>query len=208
MSGVFDNDGDSQMMQSSGTLSPSATSDLFPDASKPSTPAAQTIPAYLSDLSPPDSQGVPVPASSTAAGSSGANMPAVAASVSGANANGKRPISSIDATGEGLAGASVSALALGPSAAAAAAASAGRAADAPQGAVKTHEPSGYTWVRAEDEPGYAWRNKKALDEYSRTWEAMVHKDRVVGKRYGDPFEVADHELAMMKSQGQPVPEAT
>lgn len=113
-------------------------------------------------------------------------MPAVASSASGANANGKRPISSIDATGEGLASASANALDLGDAAVAAGpaaelAGSAGaRPADTPRGSVKTHGPSGYTWVKLEDEPGYAWRNKKAQEEYNRTWDAMVDKDRTVG----------------------------
>lgn len=181
------------MLQSSNTNSPSANSDLFPDASKPSTPAAQTIPAYLSDLSPPDSQGgVPLAAAAaTTTSTASTSVPAVAPSASGANVNGKRPISSIDATGESLAGASANALALGNAAAAATIASASasgasggpsssRLADTPQGSVKMHGPSGYSWVRPEDEPGYAWRNKKTMDEYTRTWEAMVDKDRTVG----------------------------
>lgn len=44
---------------------------------------------------------------------------------------------------------------------------------------KTHTPSGYTWTRAEDEPGYSWLNKKALDEASRAWDNMSHKDHMI-----------------------------
>ena len=44
---------------------------------------------------------------------------------------------------------------------------------------KTHERSGYQWSRAEDEPGYAWTNKKAVDEYHRAADALVHKDSMV-----------------------------
>lgn len=44
---------------------------------------------------------------------------------------------------------------------------------------KTHDRSGYTWSREEDAPGYAWLNKKALDEYHRAWDSLVHKDSTV-----------------------------
>lgn len=39
---------------------------------------------------------------------------------------------------------------------------------------KTHQGSGYSWSRAEDEPGYGWLNKKALDEHQRALEGLVH----------------------------------
>lgn len=32
--------------------------------------------------------------------------------------------------------------------------------------VRTHQASGFQWQRAEDEPGYGWLNKKAVDEFS------------------------------------------
>lgn len=44
---------------------------------------------------------------------------------------------------------------------------------------RTHQQSGYAWSRAEDEPGYSWLNQKAVDEASRAWEALVHKDAMV-----------------------------
>lgn len=44
--------------------------------------------------------------------------------------------------------------------------------------VKTH-PSGYQFSRVEDEPGYAWLNKKAQDEYQRAWDQLSHKDAMV-----------------------------
>ena len=44
---------------------------------------------------------------------------------------------------------------------------------------QTHASSGYRWTRAEDEPGYAWNNKKALDEMGRAWDALAHRDVVV-----------------------------
>ena len=44
---------------------------------------------------------------------------------------------------------------------------------------QTHASSGYCWTRAEDEPGYAWMNKKALDEMGRAYDSLAHKDVVV-----------------------------
>lgn len=44
---------------------------------------------------------------------------------------------------------------------------------------KTHQASGYTWSRPEDEPGYAWLNKKAVDEAARAWDGLLHKDFAV-----------------------------
>ena len=44
---------------------------------------------------------------------------------------------------------------------------------------KTHASTGYTYSKTEDEPGYAWLNKKAQDEYQRAWEGLQHKDCMV-----------------------------
>lgn len=49
---------------------------------------------------------------------------------------------------------------------------------------QTHASSGYRWSRAEDEPGYAWSNKKALDEMGRAWDALAHKDGAVKGELG------------------------
>jgi hypothetical protein len=45
--------------------------------------------------------------------------------------------------------------------------------------VQTHASSGYRWTRAEDEPGYAWLNKKAADEMNRAVDSLAHKDIAV-----------------------------
>jgi hypothetical protein len=84
--------------------------------------------------------------------------------------------------------------------------------------VQTHAGSGYRWSRPEDEPGYAWNNKKAVDEMSRALDGLVHKDLAVrgelilgalnGReadirdlpgRYGDPLEIAEREPAILAS---------
>ncbi|KAK3063396.1 hypothetical protein LTS18_000717 [Coniosporium uncinatum] len=50
---------------------------------------------------------------------------------------------------------------------------------------KTHKSSNYTWTRAEDEPGYSWRNKRAQEDMQRCWEQVVGKEVAIGARYGD-----------------------
>lgn len=57
--------------------------------------------------------------------------------------------------------------------------------------VKTHAASGYTWMRPEDEPGYGWRNKRAMDEANHAWGDVLHKDRKIGSRWYHAF---DHSL--------------
>lgn len=49
---------------------------------------------------------------------------------------------------------------------------------------KSHQQGGYSWSRAEDEPGYSWMNKKAQDEYTRAWEGLQHKDVMVKSEWG------------------------
>ncbi|KAF2214566.1 hypothetical protein CERZMDRAFT_90153 [Cercospora zeae-maydis SCOH1-5] len=72
----------------------------------------------------------------------------------------------------------------------------------PDAPYKTHESSGYTYSKAEEEPGYAWLNKKAQDEFSRAWDGLQHKESMVKNQYGDPFEVAAKEKAIMASLKQ------
>lgn len=124
---------------------------------------------------------------------------------SGANANGKRPIQTISngsgGGGDDQEGPSVESFdidsslgeedtELGRTAAAmalsnnsnstgngAAAAASGKKKN--EFAAKTHQPSGYTWSRTEDEPGYAWTNKKAVDESARAWEGLSFREGMV-----------------------------
>jgi len=141
---ALDNDGDSQM-HSSLT---SSVDDLM-TSDKPLTPLAQQfLPQGTADLSPPNSQGVPLPS----------------ASVRRANANGKRPLSTIDGNGDA------------PPAPRSAQVSS--TTEPPQ--IKTHEPSGYSWVKPEDEPGWAWKNKRAVDEANRAYDGLLMKDQRIG----------------------------
>jgi hypothetical protein len=117
---------------------------------KPSTPNAQIRSIAISDLSPPNSQGVPLPV----------DMPTVTPSASGANMNGKRPISSIDHSQESQGGVSLTA------------------------AIPTdasiRASTSYQYTQPEDAPGYAWKNKKAQDDFSRAWDSLVDKNRRIG----------------------------
>ena len=40
---------------------------------------------------------------------------------------------------------------------------------------------------AEDQPGWAWRNRKAVDEFHKAMEGVVDKGFSL-KEFGDPFE--------------------
>ncbi|KAK5120972.1 hypothetical protein LTR85_005756 [Meristemomyces frigidus] len=138
-------------------------------------------------LSPPDSQHHDSQHLSTT------SMPAATTS---ANANGKRPIQTIsNGTEEDD---DVIVMGGGP-----ATANGGGKARQQDNPAKTHAASGYTWARAEDEPGYAWGNKKASDEMYRAWDReVVHKDCMIKGRYGDPFEAAEKEQAVLNSLKQ------
>jgi hypothetical protein len=102
-------------------------------------------------LSPAESQSQTLP-----------NMPTVASGTHMANSNGKRPHGALqngveeDEAVETLPNAGRSNL-----------------------LVQTHASSGYKWSRAEDEPGYAWSNKKAQDEMNRAMDSLAHKDIAV-----------------------------
>ena len=47
------------------------------------------------------------------------------------------------------------------------------------GQAQQHNPTGYTWDREEDAPGYAWKNKKAQEDYARSWDNVVGKDQMI-----------------------------
>lgn len=48
------------------------------------------------------------------------------------------------------------------------------------GAKHVHKSSGYSWNKAEDEPGHAWRGKKNAEEFSKAMEQISDKHRVIG----------------------------
>ncbi|KAK4540543.1 hypothetical protein LTR36_009073 [Oleoguttula mirabilis] len=178
-----DRDGDSRMASSP---SPSPSDDDEESSVHASSSSILSPPASASASQHHDGQQHPATA-----------MPsATTTSSTSANANGKRPIQTISngadhdddgdaivAMGGGKAGANVK-----------------PRQDFPP---RTHAGSGYTWARAEDEPGYAWGNKKAQDESYRAWDReVVHKECMVKNRYGDPFEVAEKEQAVLNSLTQ------
>lgn len=107
-----------------------------------------------SALSPPDSQG---------GVSLQQAMPVAEAGHPIANSNGKRPLQSIDGTemsnGTGVA----------------------RAPGSAPG--RTDRNSGYTWYKPEDEPGYAWMNKKAMDEANRAYDSLVDREKTIGSKF-------------------------
>jgi hypothetical protein len=56
-----------------------------------------------------------------------------------------------------------------------------------QGAVKTHQPTGYQWINNEDAPGWAWENRKAMEEAVKALEGVIDKGKMVGTKFGDPL---------------------
>jgi hypothetical protein len=131
------------------------------DSQMISSPSSSDLENAAQTLSPADSQY-----------NARSAMPTSASGSAIANANGKRPINTIsngaDETDE--------ILGMRTSANGANAAAGKAKADFP---TKTHERSGYQWNRTEDEPGYAWLNKKAMDEYHRALDGLVHRESMV-----------------------------
>lgn len=119
------------------------------------TPTAQITNA--SDLqSPPNSQQ-----------RSTTDMPPAASGIAIANSNGKRPIQTISNGNDDLE--EIATMANGKA-----------RAELP---LQTHQQSGYSWRRHDDAPGYGWLNKKAVDEYQRAYDGLVHRDLVVTRTY-------------------------
>lgn len=124
------------------------------DTEQIQTPLAQTTTSSSNILSPPDSQH-----------RSNTSMPTSTSGSTIANANGKRPINTISNGAEDDEQAPTIQNGGGKARA--------------EFATKTHERSGYSWNRAIDEPGYAWMNKKAMDEFQRAWDGLVQKENMV-----------------------------
>ena len=136
-------------------LRPSAGLDNDGDSQMQSDSAKATtpLPTSVAEISPPSSQGVPLSYSPTAA-----------ISVAGANANGKRPLSHSEANGE-----APPALRSGQTKEMA-------------GQVKTHAQSGYTWSKAEDEPGHSWNSRRAVEDANRAWDGVLMKEMRIGSK--------------------------
>ncbi|KAF2771798.1 hypothetical protein EJ03DRAFT_325440 [Teratosphaeria nubilosa] len=173
---MADNDGDSRM-------------DSTPDASdnELATPTGEQVPANPADslLSPADSQSRPKTSSAVQANTS---MPVQGV---GANANGKRPINTISNGAE-----DDETEVVGESS------KMKGEANAKEHPPRTHEKSGYTWTKWEDAPGHSWSSRKAIDEFNRAMDGLVQKESVILNHYGDPFEMADKEKAIMNSLKQ------
>ncbi|KAK8192215.1 hypothetical protein BKA81DRAFT_306479, partial [Phyllosticta paracitricarpa] len=50
-----------------------------------------------------------------------------------------------------------------------------------------HAASGYRWEREADAPGWAWKNKKAQEDWYKAEESFVERERMIRARYGDPL---------------------
>jgi len=151
----------------------------------PSTPKnTHTYPLHqLSELSPPNSQPAsarastasrsdvynllnPTSGSAEAAGSADMDV-----EPNGKNVNGKRTLAAAEQVVGGGGGGAAGGVAI-----------IGQNAPGASGVPATG-PAASGQGRAEDEPGYAWRNKKAQEEYARAMDQIVEKDRMIGSEY-------------------------
>lgn len=131
--------------------------EMFPDeADGPSTPThAPSFQHPLSELSPPNSQG-PAPLRG-----GGANVSDFATNNTPSNTlneNGKRVLTITPSSG-------ISKFATTGT------------------GEHVHKTTGYTWDKAEDEPGYAWMNKRAQEEAHRAWDSIVDKGAMIKSAY-------------------------
>ncbi|KAF2154610.1 hypothetical protein K461DRAFT_291536 [Myriangium duriaei CBS 260.36] len=149
----------------------------------PGTPTGRSITTF-GELSPPSSQGTAPTAAS-----------AITSSPSVPNANGKRPASTLDNNSE-----TSQPTSRPPAASRGVSTMDGQQDNHSPRQTKVHEASGYTWSRQEDEPGWGWRNKRAVEDAERAWNGVLNKERKIGNRYGDPFEMADNEAATLASR--------
>jgi len=141
-----------------------------PQVPTPNTPPHNSSLFQSTDTTPPSSQ------SPGGVSLSSSTMPTVAASSSGANANGKRPLDTLDGTIDAASGIDADS----PTNSTAIANGTKATGTSGNQKVHTHASSGYTWTRAEDGPGYAWINRKAQEDANRAWETgIVGKDRVI-----------------------------
>ena len=111
---------------------------------------------------PPSDTTIPSPPSSEQRNTS--SLPSDVKAPTQANSNGKRPLRDISngvettSTGAGTSGAAA-------------------------GKIRCHQPSGYTWTRAEEEPGWKWNHKKAVDEANRAWDGLAHKEHMIKSEF-------------------------
>ncbi|KAF2234636.1 hypothetical protein EV356DRAFT_515020 [Viridothelium virens] len=160
-----DPDGDSHMA-SSPEPDLDGDDDMFPESNldppAPSTPRQSS--SYLppvSELSPPNSQSRNfATGSTTSTGNTAAQVVFDMAGGSGST------------NGVGASGSTTNPRAGGSTTVAA-------------GQIKVHEPTGYQWIRQEEEPGYAWKNRKAQEEAMKMLDQVVDKERMIGAKFGD-----------------------
>jgi hypothetical protein len=146
--------------------------EMFPDESQgPSTPTHPSFPVPSSELSPPNSQGPSLHPNYAATDS---DVLATFATPSTLNENGKRVLGG---GGLGVGG--------GNGVVGGGARGGGISKFAAQGKGEhVHKATGYAWDRVEDEPGYIWMNKRAMEEGHRAWDVIVDKGSMIKSEFG------------------------
>ncbi|KAK8192787.1 hypothetical protein IWZ00DRAFT_265354 [Phyllosticta capitalensis] len=180
-------------------ISASNTSSIAGGVPLPSTPAANIV--KTGELSPPNSQGAPAlpgGGSSASTTTTAMDVAAAGAGVQDAttiNANGKRVYhtantgAALEAKGKAALDPPNTDVSIGGGIMVEGGGSsdaAGNSSNKPL-VPSVHAASGYRWEREADAPGWAWKNKKAQEDWFKAEETFVDRDRMVKARYGDPL---------------------
>ncbi|KZM22815.1 hypothetical protein ST47_g6052 [Ascochyta rabiei] len=56
------------------------------------------------------------------------------------------------------------------------------------GATHQDPETGYQWSRAEDQPGFEWKNQRAREDEMRALDQIIDKGSQIKTRYGDPLD--------------------
>ncbi|KAF1364668.1 hypothetical protein EJ07DRAFT_161663 [Lizonia empirigonia] len=56
------------------------------------------------------------------------------------------------------------------------------------GATHQDPETGYQWSKAEDQPGYEWKNQRAREDEMRALDQIIDKASQTKTRYGDPLD--------------------
>ncbi|KAJ4380486.1 hypothetical protein N0V86_003841 [Didymella sp. IMI 355093] len=56
------------------------------------------------------------------------------------------------------------------------------------GVTHTDPETGYQWSKAEDQPGFEWKNQRAREDEMRALDNIIDKGSQIKTRYGDPLD--------------------
>ncbi|KAL1647527.1 hypothetical protein SLS61_007353 [Didymella pomorum] len=56
------------------------------------------------------------------------------------------------------------------------------------GVMHTDPETGYQWSKAEEQPGFEWKNQRAREDEMRALDNIIDKGSMIKTRYGDPLD--------------------